>query len=286
MKKATYLSLALTLTVAGCAVPNFGQTRVFHSGTPSIQGVVSDQSRLMITVTRERGQHIQAPGPDFDTVEFTLRNGTLLHQPATASVAMTGAGTANQVFGALRPGDGYSLDLELKADDARTGMGHVDQISLVAGETKTVAVVVGLDRRINITQSTAKNTTGSASAWYIVKGDTVVLDTGFGGISPTQATNLGIAKMRVKLSSNLYGGQEVVVTEVSGNYQTFTWNTATTTSTFTASTLTPIATPAGTITFELLNGDGAIVGRSELRNVRVLDGAGLTIEIVEGGDPG
>jgi len=284
MNYSKYLPLALTVLLVGCTVPSISQTRMFVSGTPSIKGVITDQARMMISVTREKAAYsVQVPVASFDNIDFTLSNPTLLSQDLTANKPMSGSGTSNQVFTALRPGPGYSLDLELKLGTARAGMSHVSPIQLIAGETNHVTVVVGIDGRIDVTQSSAKNHTGTAGAWIIAKGDTIALDTGFGTLNSTQITNAKAETLRVKLSPELYADGAVVVSEsIPANFDQFTWNTATSTATYDPTKL--MLNVAGTITFEILDEHGAIIGRSELRNVTIQQGQGVDIEIIEGSD--
>jgi len=285
MYKPSVISVALTLTLVGCAVSPLAQTRHMLSGTPSIQGVLNEQARLMVSVTREQGPRTLAGS--YDTVSLTLKNSSLLTQDLSITRTLSN-NVASQVFTALRPGPGYTLDVVVNQDNERVGMSHVDTITLSAGVTNRVNVVIGLDNRVTITQSAAQNSVGDISTWIIAKGDHVVLNTGFGMLDAPQLTASGAARLRVKLSPELYpGGLTLATVNLDGSQKTdaFPWDTRVAQGSYDPASLTADNATLGTITFELLTADGKIVGRSEMNKVRVVEGQSLNIELIEATAP-
>ena len=285
MKRTKYLSLALTLALAGCAAPTMNQTRVFFSGTPSVQDVVPDQARILVTVTRENGYQVQAPSP-FDYVSFTLKNSTFLNAPLTKGITLTPGQNAGLMFTALRPGAGYSLDLVLKQGGAagtESGMSHADTITLTAGQTTTVNIVIGLDNRISVTYSDpqAPNHKWADPGHLIVTGGTLNLNTGFGSLSDEDIDGADISHMRVTLSSGLHTGGAVIDTLLpadTANFRRFTWDSTTTLGAFNPANL--LSGGTGTVTFELITSSGAIVGRSEM-DVTIFKGSSIDINLID-----
>lgn len=290
MKRLTYLSLALTFALVGCAAPTVSQTRVFFSGTPSIQDVVPDQARILVSVSHAKGFRVQAPAP-YDYASFTLKNDDLLASSLTKGGNLNYGQDTSIMFTALRPGNGYSLDLVLKQGGAlgtESGMSHADKITLTAGQTSTVNMVIGLDNRITVTYGDpqAPNHKWSAPEHLIVTGGTVNLNTGFGSISDTDIDAADISHMRVTLSPELHTGGAVLDTLLKAdtvNFRTFAWDTTTEAGTFDPDALQNGA--SGTITFELLTSTGAIVGRSEM-DVTLFRGANIDITLIEEGPIG
>lgn len=291
MQKLTPLSLVLALVLVGCSTPTVSQTRVFFSGTPSIQDVVSDQARILVTVSYEDGYRLQAPAP-FDYAAFTLKNDSFLNTPLTKGTALSPGQNATLMFTALRPGAGYTLDLTAKtggASGTQAGMSHADSITLTAGQTATVNMVIGLDHQISVTYDDAQapDHKWAAPEHMIVTGGTVTLNTGFGSLSDPDIATAGISHMRVTLSSELHTDGAVIDNLLKGgtnNFQTFSWNTASAAGSYNPTSLpTRDAGATGKITFELLTSTGAIVGRSEM-NVTLFKGSSIEINLIEEAD--
>ncbi|MNX74005.1 hypothetical protein D3C86_1054230 [compost metagenome] len=238
----------------------------------------------MFAVLREEGSTRAAQaisGLAYSTVGVTLSNAStaVLPSPVTKTVTLDGSNQASSVFSALRPGAGYSVAVSLKdSGSLQVGSGVAENISLPAGQTTTVTIVIGRDGNVSVSSSTEGNGFGSSGAYLISKGDTVVLNTGFSG------NESAVANWSVLLSASLYGTTTKIATfPGSTNFSTFTWNTGALATnggaTYNPANLTTTANQDGTITFELYDSAGNVIGRSALPHVSVVNGAGMTLQL-------
>lgn len=250
--------------------------------------MVPDQARLMISVAHEKGYGLQSDS-NFDSIEFVLENDTLLQGALVKDRELSSANDTATVFTALRPGPGYRLSLLLRENGKQAGLGYVEDITLAPGQINTVNVVVGLDKRLQVDHLLG----GAYHAWngnghLVVTGDTIRLETGFGTLSPEAIQAAGIASMRLRLTPTLHTGGAVInglLSQDTGSFRYYNWNTAQAAGTFDPSKLLDTGASQGAITFELLNGSGKIVGRSEMLYVTLVRGVSVDINLIEGGDP-
>lgn len=275
----------LVFGLAGCATHQAQPFAQFYtSGQPSIAGVAPYQARLMFSVIREGepARSAQAiTGLTYSTVSVTLANTdtSLLPSALTKTVTLDGSNQAASVFSALRPGGGYSVAVSLKdAGSTQVGSGVAENISLPAGMTTPVTIVIGRDGNVRVDSSATGNGFGTSGAYVVAKGDSVVLNTGFTG------TETAVASWSVSLSSSLYGtASKIAAFPGSTNFSTFTWNTATTATnggfTYTAGNLTTTGTQDGDITFELYDSANKVIGRSVLSHVSVVSGAAMSLTL-------
>lgn len=277
MVKAICPVLAAALLLSACAATPSHQMNFYPGGEPALKGVVANQARLIVSISRAASMGTQGvTGLTFDSADLTLTNGSgLLSTPATATADLTGNLTQTVVFSALRPGGGYALDLVLKNGGTRVGGSHASSITLAAGTSTTVGIVIGKDNQITIATSEAKNTAGSAGAWVIAKGDKVVLNTGFA------SAETNAVKMCVYLDAVLYGTRSKIAEKTSG-FNQFEWATGTATNTATESynPASLMVTSGGTVTFELLNSSDKIIGRTSLENVTIEGGANIDLNLL------
>lgn len=277
-QRAFYLALIAGIGLCGCLAPQTF-SRFSVAGEPSVMGIVPTQARMLVSVTRQvPGRTTQNVGSvTFDGADLSLANATLLTAPIAKTVGLPANATSSAaVFTALRPGAGYSLDITLKNGVTPVGVSHAASISLPAGVTTPVTVVVGANGEIQVATSSVGNVVGTAGAWSLAKGDTLTLKTGFA------SSESGVAKLLVTLSASLYG-TESVIAETTSNFERFTWTTGTNATngayTYTASNLTTTGSQNGTITFTLLNADGKVVGRTRLTGVSVEAGAAMDLKL-------
>lgn len=281
-----FAALAL-MTLSACAVkPEVPFARFYAGGQPSIAGVAPNQSRLMFSILQELPESygVQAvSGLTYASASVTLRNTStaVIPTPVTKSVTLNPSHAASSVFSALRPGGGYAVSVSLRNNaDAQVGSGVAEALDLPAGGTKTVTIVIGRDGQITVASSNAGNGFGTAGAYVLTKGDTVVLNTGFAG------NEAAVATWSVILSSELYGTETKIGTfPASKPFNTFTWDTGTSSATggfnFDHTKLTASATGGqnGTITFELYDADGKVIGRTALTHVSMLLGASINLQL-------
>ncbi|HEY9898169.1 MAG TPA: hypothetical protein V6D00_03200 [Pantanalinema sp.] len=275
----------VVLGLAGCATLETRPFAQFYtSGQPSIAGVAPYQSRLMFSVIREGEPERSAQaitGLTYSTVGVTLTNTdtSLLPSALTKNVTLDGGNQAASVFSALRPGGGYSVSVSLKdAGSTQVGSGVAENVSLPAGMTTPVTIVIGRDGNVKVASSTTGNGFGTSSAYVVAKGDSVVLNTGFSG------TETAVASWSVSLSSSLYGtNAKIAAYPASTNFSTFTWSTAAAASnggfSYAPANLTTMGTQDGDITFELYDSANKVIGRSVLSHVSVVNGAAMSITL-------
>lgn len=277
-QRAFYLALASGLTLCGCLAPQTF-SRFMVAGEPSVMGIVPTQARMLVSVTRAVSARAaqNVGGLTFDGADLSLANATLLTGPSTKSITLAASATSSAgVFSALRPGAGYSLDVTLKNGVTPVGVSHAASISLPAGLTTPVTVVVGANGEIEVATSSVGNAVGSSGAWTLAKGDTVILKTGFA------ASESGVAKLQVSLSDSLYGSESIIA-ETGSNFDRFSWTTGADATnggySYTAANLTTTGSQNGTITFTLLDGGGKVVGRTRLTGVSVEAGASMDLKL-------
>lgn len=279
-------ALAL-LTLTACAAPAEAPfARFYAGGQPSIAGVAPTQSRLMFSVLREVPESYGAQaisGLTYASAVVTLSNTStaVIPTPVTKTVTLDGSYAASSVFSALRPGGGYAVSVSLRdGSSVQVGSGVAEDLDLPAGGTKTVTIVIGRDGQVAVSSSNVGNGFGTAGAYVLTQGDTVVLNTGFTG------TEAAVANWSVILSSELYGTETKIATfPRTTPFNTFTWPTGTSSSTggftFDHTKLTANSTGGqnGTITFELYDAAGKVIGRSALPNVSMLSGASVNLQL-------
>lgn len=280
-------ALAL-LTVSACAAqPEVPFARFYAGGQPSIAGVAPNQSRLMFSILREvpDSYGVQAvTGLTYASASVTLRNTstTVLPTPVTKAVTLDANHAAGSVFSALRPGGGYSVSVSLRsAADAQVGSGVAEDLDLPAGGTKAVTIVIGRDGQVAVSSSDIGNGFGSAGAYVLTKGDTVVFNTGFAG------NESAVKTWSVILSPELYGTEAKIATfdATTTPFNTFTWPTGTSNATggfsfdHTKLTASPSGGQNGTLTFELYDATGKVVGRSTLSHVSMLLGSSISLQL-------
>lgn len=277
-KRVVFLALALGVGLSGCLSPQT-YSHFLVAGEPSVMGIVPTQARMLVSLTRAvpvRGtQNVGVL--TFDGADVSLANATLLTGSLAKSLSLPSNATASAAaFTALKPGGGYSLDVTLKNGVTEVGTSHAASISLPAGVTTPVTVVVGANGEIEVATSSVGNIVGSTGAWVLAKGDAVTLKTGFA------AAETGVAKLQVSLSSSLYGSESIVAEKTSG-FDQFTWTTGSDATngsySYTAANLTTTGSQSGTITFQLLDTDGKVIGRTRLTGVSVQAGASMDLKL-------
>ncbi len=279
--QATWLIIALIAgLLGGCAAPTGSYARFFSGGEPAILGLVPTQARVMVSVVQAQpsGPRVQAvENLTYDGADLTLSNATLLANDLTKTIAIAdGVTSSTAVFTALKPGAGYTFGLALKNGVTQVGTGYATGIELPAGVTTALTVVVGEDGEVKVQASSVGNAIGNAGAWSLAKGDTLTLSTGFAAVETSTA------KMRVVLSSELYGA-ETVIAEKTAGFDTFTWATGSDATTggyvYEPDNLTTTGAQNGSITFLMLDADGAIIGRTRLTGVSIVAGATLDLHL-------
>lgn len=271
--------------LSACAVTNeppFAQFSVSESA--GIAGIVPQQARVRFAIVRDRplGLRPQAiAGLTISTASVTLTNANpgILAMPLTKNLSLDGHNMASSVFSALRPAGGYALSVALRdANNVPIGSGVAEGLAFPAGVTSTVTIVIGQDNQVAISASSVGNDFGTAGAYVISRGDTLLLKTGFAG------TETAVSSWSVILSSSLYRGSGAIASfPGSTDFSSIIWATGTANNSggwhYDPNLLTVTGTPSGTIKFELYDATNKVIGRSTLSNVSILDGAGLNVQL-------
>jgi hypothetical protein len=260
--------------------------------TASIRGQDPTRGRLFVTFRQDAGsgdrQLARLPS-SYASASVTLSNqASLLANPLTRTLSLAApASQSTAVFGRLRPGSGYALDVNLFDGAQSVATGKRTALTLSSG-INPVTVVMSETGEIAIATSHNGNTVGSVASWIIAKGDTVTFDTGFGPdeLPRYQASNPGRnLTMRVYLgdgqSDDLLDPPAVdtLLATASAPFDTFTWNTGSPGASFDPANLTTTATQASRLKFQLVDDLGAIVGESILAPLSVVAAAAIDLEL-------
>lgn len=286
-KFAAWTAGVLAMGIVGCGNQQFQQmgTTFTVKKQASIAGVDKQHARMIVTIVREGlsedGRSVQKLPTSFDNVDLTLSNSnSLLTGNKTAADVSVGpsATQATKVFSALRPGSGYKLAAVLQNGSTTVGSGYADGITLTAGQTKVVTIVISVNGDITVKDPDSKNESGDSTEWFVVKGDTITFTTGFNQTeSPTTP-----AKMEIYIEGDLYPGAGAVkIDEKTSNWHEYTFVTGTdigtSPQTYEADDLNP--STGNKVTFRLKDSDGNTIGESVLSPLTVLDPAAITLQL-------
>lgn len=291
MRSTRYMALPLALSLAACAAPSgLAPVRFFDAGEARLLGVISDQARVLVSVKDERKSTFQVQAGGTQSVRLTLSNaaqGINLDKTDARFVkdfVLTAQDQTVTAFNALRPEAGYELGVEWRDDATVMGSGRTEGITLIAGQTTMVNVVISQHGAIALTYSHVGNPLTNK---LVVLGDTLRFGTGFSGVSNSA---VGLVKtFKVTLGPELFADNQPrvltkAVTQLS-DFSQFEWNTAVTDLSGPwgagASSLTykALNAPVPTkLTFQLLDLNGKLVGESEI-SVQAVSGAELGVNL-------
>lgn len=289
MRVSFSMLLPLALSLTACAAPSvLSPVRIFDAGEARLLGVTPDQSRVLVSVQdrRKAGYGLQAGGTD--TVRLTLSNAAKGINPGKTEPRFVKEFTLSEqvftAFSGLRPEEGYELGVEWRDGSTVMGTGRAAEITLTAGKTAMVNVVVNEQGAIALSASDVGNPLADK---LVILGDTVRFGTGFSGVS---AGAVALVKtFKVTLGGELFAdGQPRVltkpVTQLS-DFSQFEWRTA-------VADLSPtwgagaasmvyadLSAPVNTtLTFQLLDGSGKLIGESAIA-IQVVSGAELDLQL-------
>ncbi len=266
----------------GCTTPQAMNTNFAIRKQATMAGVDMQHSRLIVTIVREglksEDRAVQKMPGTYDNVDLTLSNtnSLLTANKTSADIALASPATQKTtVFSALRPGSGYKLAAVLQDGAGTVGSGYADGITLIAGQTKVVTIVISVNGDITVSTNGGGNgnTIGDATEWFVVKGDTVTLNTGFNN------AEAGVDKMEVYINGELYATANKKIDEKTSSFASYTFASGTDIAGFTyvADDLTP--STGNTVTFRLKDADGNTIGESVLNPLTVLDPAAITLQL-------
>ena len=287
------LWLAAPLVLVACATPD-ARTSIDHvrQREASIRGQDPTRGRLFVTFRQEGadGDRQVARLPvTYASASVTLSNSaSLLVSSLNRTISLAAPATqSTAVFGKLRPGSGYALDVSLFDGAESVATGKRTAITLSSG-INPVTVVMSETGAIAIATSETGNTVGSPATWIIARGDTVTFDTGFGPdeLPRYQTSNPGrTLTMRVLLGDGQTDdlvsppAADTLLATASAPFHSFTWDTGNPGSIFDPANLTTTGTQASRLKFQLVDDRGAIVGESIMSPVSVVEASSIDLAL-------
>ncbi|MEB3204782.1 MAG: hypothetical protein VKP57_08780 [Candidatus Sericytochromatia bacterium] len=300
MKRIALLPAALLL--ASCAATTVGtQVMMGKTRTASIVGYDPLHTRLFVTFAKRDGQGtrtVQQLPTSYASASVVLSNAALLASSLTRSITFASTNSSELVvanttsFTRLRTGSGYELNVSLQdGASAEVGRGRRTGITLTPG-TNTVSIIISPNGDLAITGSNQGNNVGNNTGWFVTKGDTVTFDTGFASDEHTKflTDNPGATlSMQVLINDGAAddltqagsGASEQIVATVSAPFDSFVWDTSTTSNTgFNPTTgLTDTGSQASRMKFQIVDSNGNVLGESILSPLSVGGAAAIDLKL-------
>lgn len=277
------IGILTTCLLAACvtpaSMPGVSFTERPDSGTES-----AEQGRLVVGIVDMRTSRSYAiqdapPFDDGDMLRLTLRNPALSYDSDSyvknSDILPPDATQAIFPFTGLTPGKGYELSVRMKEGGIVTRSGRADQIEILPGKTTSATIFLNHEGFIQIIASVEGNPTGlDDGRWPVYEGDILAFTTGF--LIAPEADDELVQAFRAVIGPEIFPDGTPLSARMHllraadaldrdtflEDLKAFLWETGDAAKwTFRSGRGGPVDT---TLTFQLLDKDGKVIGESVL----------------------